>query len=402
MAEPGPSGEQEPTVGRLVRSNLLFLLGLVPVLVAMLRVGLAAQGDYGAVMTLVRTLDVPALIVGTFVRGIGLLLAAASGYVIVRVYWLGSGKAARPELSRSLLPVLWVIFAIGVLATYLEELVDTDKLTGWKSVWPVDLLRSEGWFLAVFVVLPWLWRRRRVVPGVLREFRGAWRRSKADPGPAASAPNASASSSPETKGYLRDRWPELVIWGLAVCVVLACAVPSAPRKLPSVWRRSKLRTRWPELFIIGPVVLSLFWNNVATNERMWLPSEVITVTASSSLRQSVLRADPDFPAKDDDHPVIRWIRRKGDKGDTLIIVAYVLASDGQSLTVTTPAGGIYLLPDDSTMTRQACQDLTEPRPDQVPDEPLLLRLPGQHPQPSTDQTPICKDLILQASAHQAT
>lgn len=45
-----------------------------------------AQGDYGVTMTLVRTLDVRALIVATFVRNIGLLLAAASAYVIVRVY----------------------------------------------------------------------------------------------------------------------------------------------------------------------------------------------------------------------------------------------------------------------------------------------------------------------------
>lgn len=65
MAEPSPGGEQERTTARLVRDNLLFLLGLAPVLVAMLRIAVAAQGDYGVVMTLVRTLDVRALIVGT-------------------------------------------------------------------------------------------------------------------------------------------------------------------------------------------------------------------------------------------------------------------------------------------------------------------------------------------------
>jgi hypothetical protein len=90
----------------------------------------------------------------------------------------------------------------------------------------------------------------------------------------------------------------------------------------------------------------------------------------------------DFPARDANHPVIRW------KGGTLIIVAYVLASDAQSLTVTTRAGGIYLLPDNSNVTRQVCQDIAEPRPDQTLDVPLLFRLiPGQHPQPSCSQTP---------------
>lgn len=251
-------------------------------------------------------------------RAIGLLLAAASLYVIVRVYRPGSGKATGPEPIRPLLPVLVVILAIGVLAIYPEELLDIDKRSGWKSVLPVDLVRSVLRVLAVCLVL-----------SVLSRLRGG--------------------------GFFR--------------------------------RGGYFRTHVPELSIIAPVVLSLFWNNVTTNERMWLPSEVITVTAASSLKQSV-PPDLDFPDKDVSHPVIRW------KGDTLIIVAYVLASDAQSLTVTTPAGGIYLLPNDSNVTRQVCQDIAEPHADQALDAPLLFRwIPGQPTQTSSTQTPICKDLI---------
>jgi hypothetical protein len=55
-----------------------------------------------------------------------------------------------------------------------------------------------------------------------------------------------------------------------------------------------IRTHRPELFIIAPVALSLFWNNVAANERMWLPSEAITIPAASTLH-SVPRGGHGLP-----------------------------------------------------------------------------------------------------------
>jgi hypothetical protein len=69
------SADQEVPLAKMIRENLLFLLGLSPILIAMMRVFLTAQGDYGTIMTLVRTLDVRTLIIATFVRSVGIFTA---------------------------------------------------------------------------------------------------------------------------------------------------------------------------------------------------------------------------------------------------------------------------------------------------------------------------------------
>jgi len=61
----------------LVRDHLVSLLGLAPILVAMMRVFLMAQGDYGTLLVLIRTLDIRTLITATLDRSIGLFVAGA-------------------------------------------------------------------------------------------------------------------------------------------------------------------------------------------------------------------------------------------------------------------------------------------------------------------------------------
>jgi hypothetical protein len=239
-SKPADGADQEVPLAKTVRENLLFLLGLSPILIAMMRVFLMAQGDYGTIMTLVRTLDVRTLITATFVRSVGIFTAAATGYILVRVFWLGTdgrnddnddtvGKARPGRRTRGLgspafLFVL-LIFLISLLSIYPEQLFDKDINLGdgWKKMlWPVDLVRAFAWVLAIALVLRYL-----------------------------------SIPSPQKPQFDVLRW-------------------LAPlRRRLSTWR---LRPNLPEILTVAPVVLLLFWSNLTLNERMWLPIEVITLS----------------------------------------------------------------------------------------------------------------------------
>src|SRR2546429_1269701 len=113
----------------LVGDHLVFLLGLAPILIAMMRVFLMAQGDYGTLMVLIRTLDIRTLITATLDRSIGLFVAGATAYVITVTLWRPEDDRGAPgdrtvlgPNRRAALPFLCLVFVMSFLLLYPEQL----------------------------------------------------------------------------------------------------------------------------------------------------------------------------------------------------------------------------------------------------------------------------------------
>lgn len=140
----GQSGEAgdalDPPRELNIWQYLTFLLGLIPVVIAILRVVLMAQGDDATLYTLVQTLDVPALVIATYGRFVGVL--GVSITLPLLLYSRGKNNGIRSiKLDPPARIILWVLLACSIMCIYPEEIFDYTVI----SIWPVDIFRSLGW-----------------------------------------------------------------------------------------------------------------------------------------------------------------------------------------------------------------------------------------------------------------
>ena len=78
MAESEPAADRLPSTGLMgfVRSHLAFVL--IPILLTAMRVGAVANGDRATLVTLLSTIDVTSVLLGTFAWLLPSAFAAAS------------------------------------------------------------------------------------------------------------------------------------------------------------------------------------------------------------------------------------------------------------------------------------------------------------------------------------
>ncbi|HEX9314109.1 MAG TPA: hypothetical protein VGA71_01695 [Actinomycetota bacterium] len=185
------------------------------------------------------------------------------------------------------------------------------------------------------------------------------------------------------------------------------------RHVPLPWRKAhrvegspKSSTRRPysaALLTVAPVVLLLFWGTLATNERMWLPSEVITIhDAPVQLTRAMNQEEPcagrpgifdRYEFHPDECVPVAVLNNPPSSPPTkrALVLGYVLSTSDGSATIMTAGGGVFTLPQDHIDQRQVCQDLQEAHDDLLWDRPLIAFLPGFEHQDERLQTPICAD-----------
>jgi len=354
-AQGGAGGGARKDVLELV--TLFF--GLVPVTIGAMRIYLMSQGDSGTMLLLVRTLDVQALFLGTFIRFIGVFGTASAAYLFCRVFWPrlaaafhpvadDPGSASGASLSRRAAPGRWrwgafsilmVVFVISVGALYPEQILD-----GSNNSWgPVDIVRSLGWSLVIYVAL------RYAAFNLLylvsdRIFR-----------------RGQASGSPEVSWRRRQ---------------LLFKVPGNAVDGLSHFK--------PEVFVLLPAVLLLFWSYLVTNDRMWLPAEVVTVRSAPAGLSPV--KDPNLQGGDT--PVVHSDRSAS-------FIGFVLESDELETTILRPGGGVVVVPRESVVAQQPCQ--FEPDFDPGEDRPLIAHLPGFKMTTDARIVPVCLTVLANSS-----
>lgn len=308
---PARTGE---TPLRAVREHLIFFLGLVPITIAAMRVYLMAQGDVGVMLTLVKTLDLRELFLGTFIRFIGLFGVTTTTYVFCRVFWPlltrqeeplktdGEASLRLPRLGWSALSVLLLVFLASLGCVYPEQVLDTKFSLG-----PIDLVRSLAWVVCGYAVLRVAgFRILRRIPGV--RVRPRHRRGR--------------------------------------------------RRL---FGEDRLRPYKPEVFIVAPAVLLLFWSYLITNDRMWLPAQIVEL----GTRPPVLSDQSGGQGLD---PVVTTPH------STTAFIGYVVESDLVEATIVRPGGGVVTTRRDNIVDLTTCQ--YEPDFDPGGDAPLIVHLAG--------------------------
>lgn len=312
--DPADALSSEPPA-RAVREHLVFFLGLVPFAIAAMRVYLMAQGDLAMMMTLVKTLDVGALVLGTFIRFIGIFGVVSIAYAGSRLYWPQlTGKSER-RIGWSGLSVLVLLLLAAVGCLYPEQLLDS----GSRSLGPVDLVRAFGWTVAGYVVLRVLRFGVLGPPGhVGRHEKSLWRQ-------------------------VFDR-------------------------------KSVLKA---EVLLVAPAVLLLFWQYLITNDRMWLPPQVVVLRTAPA----ELTAQP--PSGVD--PVV--VRPGGD----VAFIGYVVEADLVETTIVRPGGGVVVVRRDAVADLLTCQYEVDFDPGD--DAPLISRLPGFGRVADGRQNPVCATLL---------
>lgn len=300
---------------RAVGEHLVFFLGLVPFTIAAMRVYLMAQGDLATMMTLVKTLDVSALVLGTFIRFIGIFGVVSIAYAGYRLYWPQLTGRSDRRVGWSGLSVLVLLFLAAVGCLYPEQLLDT----GNHSLGPIDLARAFGWTVVGYLVLRML--RFGVVgpPGHVGKHEKSWRQQVFD-------------------------------------------------------RKSLFKA---EVLLVAPAVLLLFWQYLITNDRMWLPPQVVVLRTAPA----DLTAQP--PTGID--PVV--VRPGGD----VAFIGYVVEADLVEATIVRPGGGVVVVRRDTVADLLTCQ--YEPDFDPGGDAPLLSRLPGFGRVVDNRQNPVCATLL---------
>ncbi|RAG87378.1 hypothetical protein DN069_02360 [Streptacidiphilus pinicola] len=319
-----------------IRKQLVFFLGLVPLAVAAMRVYLMGQGDGATMLTLVQTLDVRAVLVGTFAKPIGVLGTTASLYVFCRAYWPRMRRRSDPSRRRdtrwagSRLGVLLLVLLASVGCLYPEEVLDW----GNPSPWPVDVARAFAWVLAGQAVC---WLGYELLQRVADRFRSA-----------------------------RPRSPRRL---LHVAADRAAAFCDAILRFYASSR--------PEVYLLVPAIVLVFWVYLVTNDRMWLPAQVVELNSAPACMTQA-PGTPGACTGSARYPV----KRLAD--GHVAVTGYILDRDLREETILMDGGGLLTVDRHAVAELIPCQD--EPDFDPRSDAPLLALLSGFHP---TQQDPPC-------------
>ncbi|HEY6687952.1 MAG TPA: hypothetical protein VI094_17265 [Propionibacteriaceae bacterium] len=126
MAESSDAQVQRMSLLGLVRSHVTLVLTLIPVLLSGLRIFAVANGDRATLVTLLSTLDVKAVLLGTFawLLPTGFGVAAA----ICWIRWLQLGSVSGPLGAGQRTALLWLAVCITILAVILFALAPVNDL----------------------------------------------------------------------------------------------------------------------------------------------------------------------------------------------------------------------------------------------------------------------------------
>ena len=312
-----------------IRKHLVFFLGLVPLVVAAMRVYLMGQGDGATMLTLVQTLDVRAVLVGTFAKPIGVLGTTASLYVFCRAYWPRMRRPSDPSLRRdsrwtgSRLGVLLLVLLASVGCLYPEEVLDW----GNPSPWPVDVARAFGWVLAGQAAC---WLGYELLQRVADRCRNA-----------------------------RPRSPRRLLHDAADRAASFCDA------ILRFYASSR-----PEVYLLVPAIALVFWVYLVTNDRMWLPPQVVELDRAPAC-MTVPAGTPGACTGSARYPVKRLADGR------VAVVGYILDRDLREETILLDGGGLLTVDRHTVADLTPCQD--EPDFDPRGDAPLLSLLSGFHP-----------------------
>jgi hypothetical protein len=126
MAEPDDAQVQRTSLLGLVRHHVALVLTLIPILLSGLRIFAVANGDRPTLVTLLSTLDVKAVLLGTFAW----LLPSAFGVAaaICWIRWLQLRSASRPPGARQTTALLWLAVFTTMVALILLALAPVNDL----------------------------------------------------------------------------------------------------------------------------------------------------------------------------------------------------------------------------------------------------------------------------------
>ncbi|MER6126703.1 hypothetical protein ABT173_29660 [Streptomyces sp. NPDC001795] len=304
---------------------LFFFLGLLPTLIAGTRIYLIAHGDRTTMLELLGTLNVSALVLDTFIRFIGVIGGAVTAFLLVRLLLERPESPPRFWLRRVIWahrrPALWLLagtFAAFISTAYLEEFYDADNKWTWQ---PVDLFRIYAWLAVLYV-------------GRALAVR-AWRRRTASRRP---SPDGTTAGTTDDSGD-----PD------------QARTPAAPARSP--WRLWGVAT-----YTLLPVAVLMTWSLLKqSDDRMWLPAQVITLDGVPALvTQEGIRQDPEFPHLNVEHD------------GHYTFVGYVLDDDGTAETILSSKGVLLTTDSKHVVDQEFCQ--YEPTHDVADDTPFIDRM----------------------------
>jgi cytochrome b subunit of formate dehydrogenase len=106
MAESDDAQVQRTSPLGLVRNHVTLVLTLIPILLSGLRIFAVANGDRPTLVTLLSTLDVKAVLLGTFAWLLPTVFGVAAAICWIR--WLQRRSAAGPLSGRQSTALLWL------------------------------------------------------------------------------------------------------------------------------------------------------------------------------------------------------------------------------------------------------------------------------------------------------
>ena len=116
MGAPDGAPAERAAMLDLLRSHIPLLVTLIPVLFSGVRIFEVANGDRATLVTLLSTLDVKAVLLGTFAWLLPTAFGVAAAVCWIR--WLQPGAVSTPEVARPRV-ILWVAVCLTVVALIL-------------------------------------------------------------------------------------------------------------------------------------------------------------------------------------------------------------------------------------------------------------------------------------------
>lgn len=126
MAESDDAQVQRTSMLGLVRSHVTLVLTLIPILLSGLRIFAVANGDRATLVTLLSTLDVTAVLLGTFAWLLPTAFGVAAAICWIR--WLQLRSVSRPPTAGQRTAILWLAVCTTILALILFAFAPVNDL----------------------------------------------------------------------------------------------------------------------------------------------------------------------------------------------------------------------------------------------------------------------------------
>ena len=150
MAEPDDAQVQRTSLLGLVRHHVTLVLTLIPILLSGLRISPWRTG-IGRLVTLLSTLDVKAVLLGTFAWLLPTAFGVAAAICWIR--WLQLRSASRPPGARQTTALLWlavcttmvalILFALAPVNDLFNLLLACSPCTSFASLSEIGLARGS-------------------------------------------------------------------------------------------------------------------------------------------------------------------------------------------------------------------------------------------------------------------